>query len=80
LKLSQARLCPPDIEQVAALAALDTDDSYIAEVRAEYQLRRDILVEGLNKIENVKCQCPKGAFYLVAELPGTTRRSSPSSC
>ncbi|MFA7168808.1 MAG: pyridoxal phosphate-dependent aminotransferase [Sphaerochaetaceae bacterium] len=69
LKLSQARLCPPDIEQIAALAALDTDDSYIEAVRSEYQMRRDILVEGLNKIDKVKCQCPKGAFYLVAELP-----------
>ncbi|MFA6846135.1 MAG: pyridoxal phosphate-dependent aminotransferase [Sphaerochaetaceae bacterium] len=69
LKLAQARLCPPDIEQVAALSALSTDDSYIHEVCREYQMRRDILVEGLNKIEGVKCNCPKGAFYLVAELP-----------
>jgi aspartate aminotransferase len=69
LKLAQARLCPPDIEQEAAFAALRTDDSYIDQVRAEYQNRRDILVSGLRKIPGVKCNCPKGAFYLVAELP-----------
>jgi aspartate aminotransferase len=69
LKLAQARLCPPDIEQVAARAALDTDDSYLVEVKAEYQKRRDFIVEGLQKIDGVKCSCPKGAFYLVAELP-----------
>ncbi|AEV30673.1 aspartate/tyrosine/aromatic aminotransferase [Sphaerochaeta pleomorpha str. Grapes] len=69
LKLAQARLCPPDIEQVAARAALDTDDSYLVEVKAEYEKRRDFIVEGLQQIDGVKCSCPKGAFYLVAELP-----------
>lgn len=69
LKLAQARLCPPDIEQVAACAALDTDDFYLIEVREEYEKRRDFLVEHLQKIEGVKCSTPKGAFYMVAELP-----------
>ena len=31
--------------------------------------RRDILVDGLNKIEGVFCPKPKGAFYCVAEFP-----------
>ncbi len=69
LKLAQARLCPPDIEQVAAHAALNTDDSYLVEVQAEYEKRRNFIVEGLKKIDGVKCSSPKGAFYLVAELP-----------
>ena len=69
LKLAQARLCPPEIEQVAALAALSTDDSYLHEVKAEYEKRRDFIVDGLQKIEGVVCNAPKGAFYLVAELP-----------
>lgn len=69
LKLAQARLCPADIEQRAALAALDTDDTYVTTVRKEYQERRNILVNGLHDIPGVKCNLPKGAFYLVAELP-----------
>lgn len=69
LKLSQARLCPPDIEQVAALAALNTDDSYLREVTIEYEKRRDFIVDALQKIDGVKVSNPKGAFYLVAELP-----------
>lgn len=69
LKLSQARLCPPDIEQVAALAALNTDDSYLREVKIEYEQRRDFIVDALQKIDGVKVNNPKGAFYLVAELP-----------
>ena len=69
LKLSQARLCPPDIEQVAALAALSTDPSYLDNVKNEYKKRRDFLSAGLQKINGVISTTPKGAFYMVAELP-----------
>lgn len=68
LKLAQARLCPPDIEQVAACAALKTDDSYLHEVSKEYENRRNFIVSALQKVEGVKVSSPKGAFYLVAEL------------
>ncbi|NCC64426.1 MAG: pyridoxal phosphate-dependent aminotransferase [Spirochaetia bacterium] len=68
LKLAQARLCPPDIEQVAACAALKTDDSYLYEVSKEYENRRNFIVSALQKVEGVKVSSPKGAFYLVAEL------------
>ncbi len=69
LKLSQARLCPPDIEQVAALAALSTDSSYLDNVKNEYKKRRDFLSAGLQKIEGVISTTPKGAFYMVAQIP-----------
>ncbi|MDC7237358.1 MAG: pyridoxal phosphate-dependent aminotransferase [Sphaerochaetaceae bacterium] len=69
LKLSQARLCPPDIEQVAAIAALKTSPSYLADVKEEYKKRRDFLSNGLKKIDGIISSTPKGAFYLVAELP-----------
>ncbi|MCH3917118.1 MAG: pyridoxal phosphate-dependent aminotransferase [Spirochaetia bacterium] len=69
LKLAQARLCPPDIEQVAALAALDTDVSYVLEVKEEYRRRRDFLYDGLSKIDGVRCSKPKGAFYMVVQFP-----------
>lgn len=68
-KLAQARLCPPDIEQTAALAALQTPLSYIKEVQGEYQKRRDFLVKELHTIAGVDCSMPKGAFYLIAKLP-----------
>jgi aspartate aminotransferase len=69
LKLSQARLCPPDIEQVAAIAALNTSPSYLADVKEEYKKRRDFLSNGLKKIDGIISSTPKGAFYLVAQLP-----------
>ena len=47
----------------------DTPHSYFEEVIKEYVSRRDLLIEGLNKIEGVICPKPKGAFYAIAQLP-----------
>ena len=69
LKFAQARLSPPTFGQIAGEAALKTPQSYFDEVSAEYVSRRDLLVEGLNKIDGVICPKPKGAFYVIAQLP-----------
>ena len=69
LKFAQARLSPPTFGQVAGEAALSTPQSYYDEVSTEYVQRRDLLIEGLNKIEGVICPKPKGAFYCIAQLP-----------
>lgn len=69
LRFAQARLCPPTVDQFAALAALETPQSYFDDVRDEYQKRRNVLVEALGSIPGVKCRRPDGAFYLMAELP-----------
>ena len=69
LKFAQARLSPPTFGQVAGEAALLTPKSYFDDVINEYVSRRDLLVDGLNKIEGVICPKPKGAFYAIAELP-----------
>ena len=69
LKYAQARLCCSKWGQIAALAALDTPQEYFDEVKKEYLKRRRILVEGLNKIEGIKCPMPLGAFYAAVELP-----------
>ncbi len=69
LKFAQARLSPPTFGQVAGEAALSTPLSYFEKVIGEYVSRRDLLIEGLNKIEGVVCPKPKGAFYAIAQLP-----------
>lgn len=68
-RLCFARLCPATVDQHAAIAAYDTPASYFDEVRAEYQSRRDVLVEGLNRIEGVHTHRPQGAFYTMARFP-----------
>lgn len=69
LKFAQARLSPPTLAQIACEAALDTPQSYFEEVRNEYAKRRDILIDGLQKIEGIRVAKPKGAFYCIVELP-----------
>ena len=69
MKFAQARLSPPTFAQIAAEAALDTPDEYFDEVNKEYTERRNLLIEGLEKIPGVKVAKPKGAFYCIAELP-----------
>lgn len=69
LKFGQARLSPPTFGQWASMAALQTPQQYFDDVVQEYVTRRNVLVEGLNAIEGVKCPKPQGAFYCIAQLP-----------
>ncbi|MCQ2322674.1 MAG: pyridoxal phosphate-dependent aminotransferase [Bacteroidales bacterium] len=69
MKFAQARLSPPSYGQVAAEGALDTPASYFEGTVKEYTSRRNICVEGINKIPGAFCPTPKGAFYIVAHLP-----------
>jgi len=69
LKFAQARLSPPTFGQIAGEAALRTSKSYFEEVISEYVARRDVLIDGLNGIDGVICPEPKGAFYVMAQLP-----------
>ncbi len=69
MKFAQARLSPPSFAQIASEAALDTPQEYFDDVIEQYTFRRNLLVEGLQKIEGVKVAKPRGAFYCIAELP-----------
>lgn len=69
LRCAQARLCSPEFGQIAAEGALDAPASYFKAVKDEYIKRRDILIDGLQKIKGVIAPRPMGAFYAVAELP-----------
>lgn len=69
LKFGQARLCPPELGQIVAEAALDTPKEYFEQVYNEYIARRDFMVEALNSMPGVYCPKPRGAFYTVVKLP-----------
>jgi len=69
LKFAQARLSPPTLAQIASEAALETPQSYFADVIEEYVERRNTLISELQKIDGVKVAKPKGAFYCIVELP-----------
>jgi len=69
LKFAQARLCPPSVEQRAAIAAYKMGLKYFDPVRVEYQRRRDVLYEGLKAIPGVSLYKPQGAFYMIVKIP-----------
>jgi aspartate aminotransferase len=69
MKFAQARLSPPSFAQILGEAAVDLPDNYFDDTKAEYQKRRDTIVNRLNAIPGVFCPNPGGAFYAMAKLP-----------
>ena len=69
MRYAQARLCSPSYGQIAAEGALDAPASYFKAVRDEYIHRRDVLIDGLQKMPGVIAPRPMGAFYAAAQLP-----------
>lgn len=69
LKLGQARLCPPTIEQIGMIEGYKHMKSFMNEMIEEYQKRRDVVYENLMKVEGVFTRKPEGAFYVVVKLP-----------
>ncbi len=69
LKLAQARLCSPTLEQRGAAALYRLEPSYYDEAVKEYKSRRDAAYEEISKIPGVICRRPSGSFYLMAKLP-----------
>src|SRR3979411_692247 len=60
---SQSTSNPTSIVQKAAVAALNSSQQCVTEMRAEYIKLRDHIVGGLRAIPGVKCTMPEGAFY-----------------
>ncbi len=69
MKLCQARLCCPTIDQIGAAALYNLDPSYFDDIKKEYEYRRDVSVAALNEIEGIKYGVPEGAFYITCQLP-----------
>ncbi len=69
LKMCQSRLSVATIDQIGAAALYSVDHKFFENSKAEYRLRRDIVMECLRKIPGVRVEEPMGAFYLMASLP-----------
>jgi len=57
--------------QWAGLAALDGPQDCVADMVAEFDRRRGVVVDGLNAIEGIRCARPKGAFYAFPNISAT---------
>ena len=69
MKLCQARLCAPMVEQIGAAALYETPASYLEEVNKEYKKRRDTIAAGLARIPGLVSSQPRGAFYVMVKFP-----------
>lgn len=67
---SQSTSNPASISQHAAQAALDGDQTCIADMTKAYKERHDYLVGELEKIPGIKCLRADGAFYTFPSVEG----------
>ncbi|CAM3949296.1 pyridoxal phosphate-dependent aminotransferase [Bordetella tumulicola] len=74
---SQSTSNPCSISQAAAIEALDGPQDVLAERQQSFQVRRDLVVDGLNAIEGLSCRRPEGAFYTYASCAGVIGRTTP---
>ena len=74
---SQSTSCPSSFSQWAAIAALEGDQSFIAENNRHYRERRDFLVKRINEMPGLRCHTPSGAFYIFANCQGVIGKYSP---
>ncbi len=63
--------CTASFTQMAALEALNGPQGDSYEMVAEFKKRRDIVVDGLNSIEGIRCPLPEGAFYVFPNVEET---------
>ena len=68
--------CTASFTQIAGIAALQGDQTPVAEMVAEFKRRRDLIVEGLNRLPGVSCRKPRGAFYVFPNVKGLGRPSA----
>ena len=57
--------------QRAAIEALKGPQDTVLEMVAEFKRRRDLIVDGFNKIPGFRCATPGGAFYAFPNVEGT---------
>lgn len=59
---------PTSITQHAAVAAFETDEKIIDEMRNEFEKRRNIMVSKINSVDGISAAMPKGAFYVMVNI------------
>ena len=69
LKFALTRLSPPTLALIAANHALNSREDYIENVMKEYYKRREVIINELSQIDNIKFSNPMGAFYSIIKLP-----------
>lgn len=75
--MTNSNSCCNVFVQRAGMKALEGPQDEVDSMVAEFQRRRDVIVDGLNAIPGFRCSRPKGAFYAfpnVSQIPIPTRQ------
>ena len=65
---SHTASCINSITQKATVAALSINDGSLEHMRSAFEDRKNFMTKTLNKIENIKCMEPQGAFYCFPDI------------
>jgi aspartate aminotransferase len=71
---SQSTSNPTSISQAASVAALNGDQSCIAEMLKAFEQRHAFVVERLNSIEGISCLPSDGTFYSFPDVRGVVEK------
>jgi aspartate/methionine/tyrosine aminotransferase len=63
--------CTCAFTQMAGVEALKGPQKEVEKMIAEFRKRREVIVDGLNKIKGITCKKPRGAFYVFPNITGT---------
>ncbi|MEM3725343.1 MAG: pyridoxal phosphate-dependent aminotransferase [Candidatus Bathyarchaeia archaeon] len=63
--------CTCTFIQMAGVEALKGPQKEVDKMVAEFKRRREVIVDGLNKIKGITCKKPRGAFYVFPNITGT---------
>ncbi|MFW2830651.1 pyridoxal phosphate-dependent aminotransferase [Sphingomonas sp. ID0503] len=74
---SQSTSNPCSIAQAAATAALNGDQSFLAERNEAFKRRRDLVIGMLNAVDGIHCPTPEGAFYVYPDVSGLIGKATP---
>ena len=67
--------CTASFSQMAAIEALTGPQREAEKMVEEFKRRRDVIVDGLNSIDGIRCKKPLGAFYVFPNITGTGMKS-----
>jgi len=63
--------CTAHFTQIAGIEALSGPQDAVNSMVAEFQARRDLIVDGLNRLPGIRCRKPQGAFYVFPNIEAT---------
>ena len=73
--MTNSNSCTASFTQMAGIEAIRGDQTATERMRLEFQRRRDVFVNGINRIKGFSSRLPKGAFYT---FPNITQTGWPS--